>query len=355
MYSREDQEYFSAKRAVARRISKNRLHPRDLPSNREIRDQIEILAGMHAVHRRRERLLSMRLAALELMRFLRAFRPRLVGSVLSGEIRPESEIDVHLFADDVESVLSALENSGDVDYRVDEKRVRRDGESRVFTHVRFFNSYPFDLAVHPPADEDRRFRSPDTGLPIERADIAEVELLVRDTEKGTVYEAAAAVSSFEPASRFEVYENLLIPLENVRQTPKYHPEGDALYHSLQVFELARDRLPYDEEFITAALLHDVGKGIDPKNHEQAALKALEGYVTARTAWLIEHHEEAVLMHENKLGQRARRRLEQSEDYDELRVLAECDLQGRRVGVRVCDIQEALDWLRELAAENEGEG
>ena len=27
------------------------------------------------------------------------------------------------------------------------------------------------------------------------------------------------------------------PLESVKQNPKYHPEGDALYHSLQVFEL----------------------------------------------------------------------------------------------------------------------
>ena len=42
------------------------------------------------------------------------------------------------------------------------------------------------------------------------------------------------------------------------------PEGDALYHSLQVFALASDRLPYDEEFLTAALLHDVGKAINPQ-------------------------------------------------------------------------------------------
>jgi HD superfamily phosphodiesterase len=78
-------------------------------------------------------------------------------------------------------------------------------------------------------------------------------------------------------------------LENVRQNPAWHPEGDALYHSLQVFELARDRLPWDEEFLLAALLHDVGKAIDPSDHVAAALEALEGSITDRTRFLIEHH------------------------------------------------------------------
>ena len=41
----------------------------------------------------------------------------------------------------------------------------------------------------------------------------------------------------------------------------YHPEGDALYHSLQVFDLACEESPYDEDFLLAALLHDVGKAM----------------------------------------------------------------------------------------------
>ena len=42
-----------------------------------------------------------------------------------------------------------------------------------------------------------------------------------------------------------------------------------------VFELARDELPYDEEFLLAALLHDVGKAIDPRDYVGAAVEALE--------------------------------------------------------------------------------
>jgi hypothetical protein len=65
---------------------------------------------------------------------------------------------------------------------------------------------------------------------------------------------------------------LLLPLENVQQSERFHPEGDVLYHSLQIFELAREHRPYDEEFLLAALLHDVGKGLDPAGHVGAGCR-----------------------------------------------------------------------------------
>ena len=148
--------------------------------------------------------------------------------------------------------------------------------------------------------------------------------------------------------RFQIYEMLLLPLERVKESPAYHPEGDALYHSLQVFELARAELPYDEEFLLAALLHDVGKAIDPGDHVAAALESLEGFITPRTAWLIGHHMEAQALWDGKLGARARHRLEASESFDELTLLARLDRAGRRSGVAVEDVQDALAYVRELA-------
>ena len=150
--------------------------------------------------------------------------------------------------------------------------------------------------------------------------------------------------------RYRTYELLLLPLENVGQPPEDHPEGDVLYHSLQVFELAKQELPYDEEFLLAALLHDVGKAIDRRDHVAAGLEALEGAVTPRTAWLIEHHVEAHALRQGTLGVRPRRRLESAEDFHELLLLAECDHQGRAVGAAVPDVWDALDYLRKLADE-----
>ena len=156
----------------------------------------------------------------------------------------------------------------------------------------------------------------------------------------------------KPIDRFAVYRMLLLPLETVRQDPTRHPEGDALYHSLQVFELARNALPYDEEFQVAALLHDVGKAIDPREHVAAALEALDGTITERTAWLIEHHGEAQSLFDGTLGLRARRRLEDSADFDDLVLLSDCDRAGRKQGVQVPDVTEALEHLRDLSGSDE---
>jgi hypothetical protein len=151
---------------------------------------------------------------------------------------------------------------------------------------------------------------------------------------------------------FQLYRSLLLPLEQVKENARTHPEGDALYHSLQVFELARNELPYDEEFLLAARLHDVGKAIDTQDHVGAALEALDGSITPRTAWLIEHHPEARALREGTLGARSHRRLAASEDFDELVLLEACDQAGRVCGAAVPDVDDALAYVRDLARECE---
>lgn len=156
----------------------------------------------------------------------------------------------------------------------------------------------------------------------------------------------------EEVDRFELYRMLLDPLAAIIPGRTHHPEGDLLYHSLQVFTLARDQLPYDEEFLLAALLHDTGKAIDPYDHEQAAVDVLGDAITERTAWLITHHTDGLHLLDGSLGVRARRRLEQSPDFEDLLRLAECDRDGRRLGMQTGDADDALEVLADLAAEDE---
>ena len=150
-----------------------------------------------------------------------------------------------------------------------------------------------------------------------------------------------------PADRFEHYLALLLPLDRVLQPRDTHPEGDVLYHSLQVFELTCDQNSWDEELLTAALLHDVGKGIDPRDAHSAGLMAVEGFITARTHWLIQCLPSAHQLREGTLGRRAWRRLASEPSWEELKCLAACDSEGRVPGRTVRTVHEALDYLQDL--------
>ncbi|MHB8900230.1 MAG: HD domain-containing protein [Thermoguttaceae bacterium] len=341
MYTREESEYYRAKLKAARRVCSGDVKPRDLPSNREIREQVQAFARLHEGDQRSQHLKEMRLEALRLMRVLRVFRPRLIGSVMTGHVRQGSDIDIHVFSDSTEAVSAMLDQQG-FSYQVERKTVRKHGEQRQFTHVHVEDRFPFELTVYPSDKAHYVFKSSITGKAIERASIAELEQMLAREYPDTALEQAV----LEDQSRvdpFQVFEMLLLPLEQVKESREHHPEGDALYHSLQVFDLARD-----EEFLLAALLHDVGKGIDRLDHTAAGLEALEGLITERTGWLIEHHMEAQDYLDGTLGARNRRRLEASPDFEELLLLAECDREGRSVGVPAPDLEEALEYLRELA-------
>lgn len=346
MYQRQETEYFRAKIRAARRISRGWVKPRDLPSNREIREQIQQFARLHEGDDRTAHLREMRLAALGLMRLLRAFRPRLHGSTLTGHVRAGSDIDLHLFTDSPSAVEFALEEA-DVPFETELKRIRKGGEERTYHHVHIQERFAFDLTLYRDNQAHEVFRSSITGQPIERAGIRELEELIQH-EYPEVNLEEQVVPLEQRVDRFHVYRTLLVPLQAVKGRRVWHPEGDALYHSLQVFELAREELPYDEEFLLAALLHDVGKAIDPYDHVTVGLEALEGYVTERTAWLIEHHMLGHALHEGSIGVRARRRLEASENYEELVLLSRCDRQGRVAGGAAPDLDDALDYLRELS-------
>jgi predicted HD phosphohydrolase/predicted nucleotidyltransferase len=346
MYQRQESEYYRAKLKAARRLCQGWVKPADLPSNTEIRDEIQAMARLHEGEQRTANLQAMRLDALRMMRVLRRFRPRLIGSVLTGHIRQGSDIDLHVFSDSMEAVALTLDDEGFV-YDVERKHVRKAGEERVYTHIHVRDRFPFELTVYAADLAHYVFKSSITGKAIERVSIAELEqFLQREYPDLDLDEELK--SAEEQVDRFQVYEALLLPLEEVKESPKYHPEGDALYHSLQVFDLARDELPYDEEFLLAALLHDVGKAIDREEHTRAGLEALEGLITKRTAWLIEHHMAAQDLLDGTLGARAKRRLRENESYEELLLLARCDRQGRQQGVEAPDVEEALDYLRELA-------
>ncbi|MEM6552910.1 MAG: HD domain-containing protein [Planctomycetota bacterium] len=346
MYTRDESEYFTAKRKAAKRLGVNfRYHPKDLPSNAEVRERLcalaEVMESGENGPSQAETLGEMRVEALRWMRRLERFRPRLIGSVLTGHVRRGSDIDLHLHTDSLEAVTMRLDEER-AEYRVEHKRVIKHHQTRVYRHVHVAGRFPVELTVYSAAEVNYPFLSSITGKPIEKATPDAVQRLIEAEHPGVDVEA-----ELDPEAEVGIAESafvlklLLEPLAGVKQSPVHHPEGDALYHSLQVFALAYADRPWDEELTTAALVHDVGKAIDPRDHVAAGIEALEGLVTERTLWLVEHHMHAHAIADRTIGHRMHRRLAEHSDYEDLLLLGECDRAGRKRGAVVPTVEEAL--------------
>src|SRR5438445_12236529 len=177
MYERVESEYYTAKRKAAKRLCRQSVKPADLPSNAEIRDQIQVFARIHEGEKRTEHLREMRLEALRLMRILRAFRPRLIGSVMTGHVRKGSDIDIHVFSDAVGLLTDTLEREG-FQFDVERKQIVKFQEARTFTHIHIYDRFNFELTVYAEDKAHYVFKSSVTGKPIERASIRELEELL---------------------------------------------------------------------------------------------------------------------------------------------------------------------------------
>jgi hypothetical protein len=127
-------------------------------------------------------------------------------------------------------------------------------------------------------------------------------------------------------------------LDGVQQDPRYHPEGDALTHSLQVFEKARLARPRPA-LLAAALLHDVGKALSTPDHAALGADLLGGLVADEVVWLVRHHMD---LHHKPRATRAA--LWGTPQLAELETLRRWDLAGRVRGARHPSVEEALDAL-----------
>ena len=139
-----------------------------------------------------------------------------------------------------------------------------------------------------------------------------------------------------------MYEEMLSWLEaldGVEQDLRYHPEGDALFHSLQVFELAlADEA--DPEMLTAALLHDIGKATSGRDHAIVGADLAEG-VPDRSRWMIAHH-----LHLLRWPKRTRQQLAHTRELADLERLRRWDLGGRKRHARVRSPEEAVSIVIE---------
>ena len=133
--------------------------------------------------------------------------------------------------------------------------------------------------------------------------------------------------------------SLLLDLDGIEQDPYYHLEGDALFHSLQVFQLAHQQS--DSPILwAAALFHDVGKANGSKSHDKVGAEMLKHVLNDQIVWLVEHHLDLLI----SPAQTKRRLRKQADRLRQLQQLRQWDLAGREVSADVISPQQALVLL-----------
>lgn len=133
---------------------------------------------------------------------------------------------------------------------------------------------------------------------------------------------------------------LLEALDGVEQNPRFHPEGDALFHSLQVYQhAARDDA--EPDLLAAALFHDVGKAISGPDHDAVGARLLIG-LPERTRWCVAHHLDLL-----RAPRRTKRRWNRTPELTDLQRLRRWDLAGRQPTARVCSVEQAVSHVLEV--------
>lgn len=61
-----------------------------------------------------------------------------------------------------------------------------------------------------------------------------------------------------------------------------------LHHGLQSATRAEDE-GADIDWVIGALLHDIGDGLAPQNHDRMSAEVIRPYVRWEVAWVVEHH------------------------------------------------------------------
>src|SRR6202140_1697647 len=108
----------------------------------------------------------------------------------------------------------------------------------------------------------------------------------RSMEEGTKEDYDLVFAHFKALER-RLADRVLVALKDLDES--YPGElVNRLTHSLQTATRAH-RDGRDEEYVVAALLHDIGDIVATMNHSEYAASILKPYVRPHTYWMIRHH------------------------------------------------------------------
>jgi len=155
-----------------------------LPSNKEIEQALKLRLKLFHGEQVQLRATAMLELALELMELLDRFRPRLAGALVRGNLSQRTPVELHLFADEPESIAWYL-NEQSIPYDCFDKRFRmRASHYAQIPGFRFFaDDTPVELLAFHAKGERQAPLCPVAGRPMVRASAQRVrELLEQGLE-----------------------------------------------------------------------------------------------------------------------------------------------------------------------------
>lgn len=176
-------DFLFAKRKAAERlgISDEAVMPR----NAEVEAALAEYQRLFGAEEHAQSLYAQRTVALDVMRWLKDFSPRLVGGVLSGTATEHADVQLHAFADRAESITFRLMDES-VPFEVGERRVKMNADLVLQRPAIQFevDGQPVEVVVFPVDGIRQAPVSPVDGRPMRRADVADVERLLEQPDVG---------------------------------------------------------------------------------------------------------------------------------------------------------------------------
>ncbi len=170
-------QYLDAKKIASKRLFGKQL--KNLPSNGEISDELYRISQFQRADECEQQLYLMRMCAIEVMQQLQPFSPRLIGSVSTGKIRETSDIDIHVFVDDIADLNNFLDKLS-WDYETDQVSIRQNGKLTEYTHIYIQLNYPIELSVYPQNEIRVNSRSSTDGKTIKRLSLSKLKQLINN-------------------------------------------------------------------------------------------------------------------------------------------------------------------------------
>ncbi len=174
-------DYATAKRKAAERLAIPQT--KNLPSNEEIELELRRYLELFQGKQLSQRAHHLRGVALEAMRWLEAFDPKLVGPVLAGTVTEGAVVELHVGADSPEQIQLWFSEQF-IDFEQSERRVRFGGDR--YEMLPMFRFVAHDTTVELCVFTRRAIRevplSPVDGNPMRRANLREVESIVNKNE-----------------------------------------------------------------------------------------------------------------------------------------------------------------------------